>query len=162
MTDTIAETVGRAAERLAARMLRGAQRVVLAGGPRTGKSTLAETTLGEVIGALTGARVYATDNLIGSHDWSAASAECARWMAETPGPWIVEGVTAVRGLRKWLDANPTGRPCELVIWMSVPVVGRSPGQETMAKGCTTIWMGKDGHEGVLARLLDRGVMVEED
>lgn len=157
MTDTIAETVGRAAERLAAKMQRGAQRVVLAGGPRTGKSTLAET-----IGALFGGKLYATDDLIGSHDWSAASAECARWMAETPGPWIVEGVAAVRGLRKWLEANPTGRPCDLVIWMSVPVVGRSPGQETMAKGCTTIWTGKPGSPGVLTRLLDRGVMVEED
>ena len=157
MNDPIAHAIGTAAERLAAKMRRGAHRVVLAGGPRTGKSTLAET-----IGALFGGTVYATDALIESHDWSAASAECARWMSATPGPWIVEGVAAVRALRKWLDANRTGMPCELVIWMSTSVVTRTPGQESMAKGCATIWNGKAGEPGVCARLLDRGVMVEED
>jgi hypothetical protein len=157
MNDPIAHAIGTTAERLAAKMRKGAQRVVLAGGPRTGKTTLAET-----IGALFGGRVYKTDDLIDSHDWSEASAECARWMKASPGPWIVEGVAAVRALRKWLDLNPTGTPCELVIWMGTPVVRRTPGQETMAKGCATVWNGKPGERGVLARLLDRGVMVEED
>ena len=157
MTDRIAEEIGAAAERLQRRMERGAHRIVLAGGPRTGKTTLAET-----IQALWGGTVYHTDDLIDSYDWQAAPVECARWMLETPGPWIVEGVAAVRALRKWLDANPKGQPCELVSWMSDPVVRRSPGQETMAKGCATVWNGKPGETGVCIRLLERGVAVEEN
>ena len=76
-------------------------RVVIAGGPRTGKTTHANK-----LGAESGARVRHTDDLIGRLEWSAASQEVSQWFDE-PGPWIVEGVAVPRAVRKWLAAHPS-------------------------------------------------------
>src|SRR5208282_4330214 len=96
---------------------------------------------------LFGGTVYHTDDLIGRNpnsqeDWSEASAEAARWMKATPGPWVLEGVAAVRALRMYLDTNREGLPCDLVSFMSQAHVSLSKGQQSMAKGCWTIWNGK--------------------
>lgn len=127
--------------------LPGQGRVVVAGGPRTGKTTLARQKLAS------GFRVRHADELIATHEWSAASAHVATWLDE-PGPWVVEGVTAVRGLRKWLAAHPEGKPCDVVAWLDRPQVARSPGQETMARGTLTIW------SGVWPELVRRGVEIQ--
>lgn len=104
-------------------------RIVIAGGPRTGKTSFART-LGQH---------RSTDDLIGTHDWSGVSELVAsQWMV-APGPWVIEGVAAVRALRKWLVAHPEGKPCDVVHWLRKPMVARSPGQETMAKGCESVW-----------------------
>lgn len=157
MNTPLAETIGANAERLVRRMSRGAARVVLAGGPRTGKSTLASA-----VSSIWEGRVFHTDDLLESCDFLASAAEVARWMNETPGPWIVEGVAAVRGLRKYLDANAGTKPCDLVLWMNRAVVLRTPKQEALAKGCATVWNGSDSRSSVVMRLLDRGVMIEDD
>jgi hypothetical protein len=47
----------------------GSERLVIAGGPRTGKTTLAAELAGK-----TGAPVHHTDDLIGGFAWSDASA----------------------------------------------------------------------------------------
>lgn len=116
-------------------------RIVIAGGPRTGKTTFAHDMVGgddprdrrEHADVL----VLHTDNL--AHlGWSEASAAAALWL-DAPGPWIVEGVAAVRALRKWIAAHPDGKPCDVVYWLTDPVVERTPGQVTMAKGCATVW-----------------------
>ena len=71
--------------------------------------------------------------------WSAASEHVAtEWMAK-PGPWIIEGVAAVRALRKWLAAHPSGKPCDEVVVLDRPRVELSKGQAAMAKGCAKIW-----------------------
>jgi hypothetical protein len=108
-------------------------RVLIAGGPRTGKTTLAEQ-----LAAVSGAPVRHTDDLVGKLDWSAASSEVAGWI-EAPGPWIVEGVAVGRALRKWFAAHPEGAPADLIYWCLAPKVARSRGQITMAKGCLTVW-----------------------
>lgn len=108
-------------------------RILIGGGPRTGKTTLAAQW-----GAELGAPVWSTDDLIPTHDWSAASHEVMHWI-ERPGPWVIEGVAVARALRKWLLAHETGTPADTVIWIVRPKVTRTVKQEAMAKGCDTVW-----------------------
>lgn len=121
------------------------ERVVIGGGPLTGKTTLARSAFAAV-------PVRHTDDLIDTHDWSAASATVAEWMAE-PGPWVIEGVAAVRALRKALAATD-GAPCDRLIWLRDPHQEREPGQESMAKGCETVLA------GIVDELTARGVTIE--
>lgn len=107
-------------------------RLIIAGGPLTGKTTLANHMAGE-----RNAIALHTDDLIAGHSWSEASTLIKCWMEE-PGPWIIEGVAAVRGLRKWLEEYG-GPPCEHVIWLVRAREPLTPGQLTMMKGCQTIW-----------------------
>lgn len=119
---------------------------MIVGGPGCGKSTRANA-----LAAQTGATARHTDDLIGRLDWSAASAEVARWFA-TPGPWIVEGVAAVRALRKWL-ASHGGKPCERVEVMRVPFKPLDPRQTGMLKSFETVW------SEIVGQLRARGVVI---
>lgn len=121
-------------------------RVVICGSPRAGKTTRAQQ-----LGETTGAPVRHTDDLIGLPHGE-DSAAVARWFSDK-GPWIVEGVTAARALRTWLEQNPSGRPCDEVVLMRFPVIKLTPGQEAMAKGCETVW------RQIAPRLAQRGVSV---
>jgi hypothetical protein len=112
-------------------------RIVVAGGPRTGKTTLAAELAREQLGCR---KVLHTDNLIGLCSWSEASARVARWIEE-PAPWIIEGVAAVRALRKWFAAHPRAgeQPASRIYWLERALVPRTPGQDAMAKACATVW-----------------------
>lgn len=126
-----------------------ARRIVIIGPPKAGK-----TTLGLALSAELGVPLLHTDDLISRFDWSAASQHIADvWLAE-PGPWILEGVAAVRGLRKWLEANPSGKPCELIIDLPKPRLELSSRQAGMAKGCLGIWT------EIRQQLCARGVVTE--
>lgn len=120
------------------------KRLVLAGGPRVGKSTVSR-----VIGS---PRVRGTDELIGL-GWSEASEAASKWFDE-PGPWLCEGVAMPRALRKWL-ARSAGMPADIVIWIGEPIVARVAGQDSMAAGCLTVWR---EIRGELAR---RGTLIRE-
>lgn len=109
------------------------QRIVIGGGPKTGKTMLADK-----MALPSSVPARHTDDLIGQLDWSAASQEVAGWF-DAPGPWIVEGVATFRALRKWLEQHPDGKPCDLVIVLTVPHEVLLKGQLTMAKGCATVW-----------------------
>lgn len=122
-------------------------RIVIAGGPRTGKTTLANELAGE-----RGQTAKHTDDLI-SLGWSEASQVCADDWLNAEGDWIVEGVSAPRALRKWLQANPEGKPCDVVHWLSVPHVELTKGQAAMAKGCLAVWI------EVFTELRSRGVEI---
>ena len=123
-------------------------RVVLAGGPRTGKTTIAEALQHRI-------RTRSTDALIGSYDFAeGAPAEVARWMAE-PGPWLIEGVAAIRAARAYLQAVESA-PCDLLVWLAVPFVERSQTQRGMAKGCETVF------RQILPELEARGVEVWQE
>lgn len=110
------------------------ERLVIAGGPRTGKTTAAMALQERRHWAL-----LSTDALIHQYEWSQVSEIAATWFDHTPAPFILEGVAAARALRKWLASHPTGAPCDRIIVMTVPVVMRTREQETMAKGCDTVW-----------------------
>jgi len=125
------------------------KRIVICGGCRTGKTTLAERLAKE-----TGHYLKGTDSLIEHADWSRAS-EIASYWFDIEGDWIVEGVAAVRALRKWLARNPDGRPCDVCYWSNVAHVDLSLGQHRMNQGCFTVW------NQVRDELLVRGVRIEE-
>lgn len=59
-------------------------------------------------------------------------------MAE-PGPWCIEGVAAVRALRKALAARPGERPCDRVLYLTEPKAEQTRGQAAMGKGSDTVW-----------------------
>lgn len=118
------------------------RRIVVLGGPRTGKTTYA-ATLSD--------RVRHTDDAAGL-GWSEASAEVAGWMAHE-GPWVIEGVAGARALRKALSAS-TERPCDRVVVLSEPWVDLTSGQRTMTKGCATVFA------EIREELISRGVEVE--
>jgi len=118
-------------------------RVVIGGVPRAGKTRLSGYYSGTVLH---------TDDLIGRLDWSAASEEVSRWM-ERPGTWCIEGVAAIRGIRKFLERNH-GKPCDQLIWLARPFVSLTIGQSTMAQGCQTVF------DGVADSLRARGVKVD--
>lgn len=105
------------------------KRTVIVGGPRTGKTTLAETL---------GAPVIHTDTHITVGNFSAQSDAAVRHF-DIPGDWTLEGVTAVRALRKWLESHPEGKPCDTVIHLARPHVSLTGGQATLGKGCETVW-----------------------
>ena len=114
-----------------------ARRILISGGPRTGKTTLAQTLAGSMAD---GARLRGTDDLIGKLEWSNASQEVAKWLCE-PGPWIIEGVAAERALRKWLAENGTTLPFDLWIVLLEPRAAQTPKQAAMAKACDTVRKG---------------------
>ena len=121
-------------------------RICVAGGPRVGKTTYAETQPAP--------RLH-TDDLngtFGANGWSAESEAVARWF-DAGGPWVVEGVTVPRALRKWLAAHPAGKPCDVVVWLDRPDVVRTKGQAAMAKAGHTVM------SEVAAELVRRGVQI---
>jgi hypothetical protein len=121
-------------------------RVIIGGGPRVGKSTLARRLSA-------GGRLVRCTDEAAEMGWSEASENVATWL-DAPGPWIVEGVAVARALRKWLAAHPTGAPCDVLYWSTAPRADRTPGQVTMGKGCETVLA------EIRFELLARGVTIE--
>ncbi len=105
--------------------------IVIAGGPKCGKTTLAKKLADPT---------FATDDLLPKGlAWSDQSNVVLKRMRE-PKISIIEGVTTVRALRKWLRVEPALRPrLDRVIWMPTPFVAQTPRQRALWKGCTTIW-----------------------
>lgn len=78
-------------------------RILVTGVPHGGKTTFA-TQLGKVLDI----PVYHTDAVI-DLGWSESSAEVATWL-DRPDPWVIEGVTVPRAIRKWLAASHEPEP----------------------------------------------------
>jgi hypothetical protein len=114
-------------------------RTVICGWPKSGKSEYAT-----VLAAHTGSEIRATDELVGL-PWSKQSETVAEWFNEE-GPWIIEGVTVPRAIRKWRAANPDKPPPfdELVIMPQPDPAGLLPGQFQMGMQ----------HDKVIVELMD--------
>lgn len=125
-------------------------RVVIVGGPRCGKTTLADK-YGQLHAGLP---VYHSDDFK-QLEWSRASDVLCHMMESMSGRWLFEGVAMVRALRKWLAKNPQGRPCEVVMCLWRPFEGLSPGQASMAKGVRTVF------DEIRPELVRRGVKIQE-
>ena len=122
-------------------------RILIVGGCKTGKTTLS-ATISETL------RIEAKhgDDLIDTHDWSGASQKIAEFF-DVPGPWIVEGVSVVRALRKWLSSHTDGKPCDSVVLLEKTFGEITQGQLTMNKGVATRW------NEISASIVERGVKV---
>lgn len=118
-------------------------RTVIIGAPRAGKTTRALALGGEIVH---------TDDFAVRGDFSAQS-EAAAAKLGGPGDWTMEGVTAVRALRKWMQAHP-GKPCDQVVRLTEPHEPLTPGQASLAKGCDTVF------REIEPELRKRGVVIE--
>lgn len=59
-------------------------------------------------------------------------------MSKYSGNFILEGVSVPRGLRKWFQANPTGKPCDALVWISAPRQTLTVGQQRIGTQSRTI------------------------
>lgn len=133
------------------------QRIIIVGGPRCGKSTLArelrsvgypvfcgdpESKVKDVERGVT----YLPEGL-------AMEDESTRWIVEhwfvRPAPWICEGWIMARALRKWCEINEVWTqypladdfPCDRIIVLAEqrPELELLPGQVRMHKSVMTVW-----------------------
>ncbi len=130
-------------------------RVLICGGPMTGKSTEAERlralgsgldlymctdTLRQAGGRSVGKVLHTPSQF--DNDWSGLSEWVAlHWMTK-PGPWIMEGVAAVRALRKYRarhgDDSP---PCDKLLLLTKVRRELTDKQATMESGHSTMMDG---------------------
>jgi hypothetical protein len=114
-------------------------RIVVIGGPLSGKSTYSSTY---------GLPVYCTDpkSLVRNPKpnvtylpeglgWSEGSEYVAKNWLTKPGDWIIEGTGAIRALRKW-----SGSPDQIIYITNMhPSQEPLPGQMAMAISISTMW-----------------------
>lgn len=117
-------------------------RIAIVGGPKTGKTTLANQ--------LDVCALHTDD--VAHLGWSEASEAASLWF-DVPGPKVVEGVAVARALRKWLSRTEVGRPCDVLIVLSHPFVELTVGQVSMGKGIVTVL------KEIEAELVRRGVRI---
>ena len=120
-------------------------RIVVIGGPRTGKTTYA-TKLARELGvhlASTGKRtesergLVSTDNYIGSGSYAELPDRVIADLRKRDS-FVLEGTQAARVLRRWLREAPEEAKLDKVLVFGKPWVARNPRQEATAKGVKTV------------------------
>ena len=141
------------------------ERIIIVGGPRRGKSTLARSIAQERHGnaAFMPHRCgdplskvkepldsveYLPEGIPISGDDGAAQWVADNWFT-LPGPWVCEGWVMARALRRWLASNPPAarpglgrfaQPADRIIVLDRPGFGMpSKGQDAMHKAVMTVW-----------------------
>jgi len=130
---------------MSAPLLELSGRIIIIGGPRCGKSTIARGYLARGIPIFCGdpahlvkeledGVTYLPDDLT----WSDGSAYVAREWFTMPGPWVCEGQIMARALRKWLHTSP---PADHIVVLTEhhPKARPTPGQKVMHKAVMTVW-----------------------
>ena len=122
-------------------------RVVIAGAPRCGKSTLFRKLS------------MSFDCSLSTDDYMALP-----W-ADVPDAiidelvkhedWIIEGVQACRVIRRWMRDRPEPLPMiDVCYYLQRPMVEQTKAQHAMAKAVETVW-----RDGVAARLVGIGTRI---
>lgn len=120
------------------------QRVIIVGGPRRGKSTLAaELRLptfctdpaSTLLEAPRPGVTYLPEGLEASGDRGAAQWVVDNWLSK-PGPWCVEGWLTARALRRWKRPEP---PADRIIVLLDARCLTTAAQAAMTKGVRTVW-----------------------
>jgi hypothetical protein len=144
------------------------ERVIIIGGPRRGKSTLADRMAraagcrhhcGDPISKVKDVQpgvFYLPEGIPISGDDGAAQWVADNWFSQK-GPWVCEGWVMARALRRWLAATnmepvaqrrrggydvrlQAPKPADRIIVLSGPAwVEASKGQEAMHKAVMTVW-----------------------
>lgn len=132
------------------------RKIIIIGGPRTGKSTLSERLQAE-LGIETLHNSADLESLFPVHrpeSWSQQSEHASKWFDED-GDWICEGVQMARALRKWLKANPD-KPLDADLFLlKQPMVVQRDGQKAMMKGVESVFREIEGE------LIRRGARVQK-
>lgn len=102
-------------------------KVVIAGGPQTGKTALARKL---------GSNTRCTDS-VRSEVWGEGSRRVATWM-DTEDLDVIEGCISAHALRKWMRTND-GKPCDKVIYLNRPHTPLTKRQDAMGKGIATVF-----------------------
>lgn len=129
-------------------------RVVIVGGPRRGKSTLARTFGLPIFCGDPKSKVkdpedgvtYLSEGLPYAGDSGASAWITVNWFSQS-APWVAEGHVMARALRRWMEqerscqyASRVVMPCDRIIVLAGPARCESTkGQETMHKGVMTVW-----------------------
>lgn len=124
-------------------------RIVIVGGPRRGKSTLARTFGIPIFCGDPRSKVkdpedgvtYLPEGLPYAGDDGAAAWINANIFLGKPGPWVFEGHVAARALRRMLSGvgNAFGPKDKIIVLAGPARCESSKGQETMHKGTMTVW-----------------------
>lgn len=120
-------------------------RIVIAGGPRTGKSTLFRSL------ALDFAVAIGTDDFM-DRPWDAVP-DAIVDVLEKHDEFLLEGVNAARVLRRWIRDRQTFPGIDVCYYLTSPMVPQTKAQASMTKAIATVW--KD----VLPRLVADGTTI---
>ena len=118
-------------------------RIVVIGGPSTGKTTYCAGFMGASFVRCTDPKSLGGDvddhlELPVKERWSAASADVTGWF-NLLGPWVIEGCGVARALRKWKLTHPgLPYPCDEVHLLLLPKVELTSAQASMGKGILTV------------------------
>lgn len=112
-------------------------RLLITGGPRTGKSTLAQQLALEM-----STPHCSTDELLDDTglSWHATITQVVKWM-EQPEPWLIEGVKIPHAMACWAELHPKTPPADRVIFLTKPLVLLTGKQLAMMKGIYSVWRG---------------------
>lgn len=106
-------------------------RVVIAGAPRCGKSTLFRSL------ALEFDVTLATDDYI-HLGWDAVPDAAVAELAQHES-WLLEGVAAARVLRRWLLHRGDCPKIDVCYYLTKPMAQRTRAHDSMAKGIEKVW-----------------------
>lgn len=136
-------------------LIGGAMRIIIIGGPRRGKSTLAATFgypvfCGDPVSKVKEPRervTYLPEGLDFAGDTGAAAWIAGEWLiAKRNESWVMEGHVMARALRRWLepyrgqfDFVDHAKPADKIIVLSSAKVETSRGQDAMHLGVMTVW-----------------------